>query len=91
MQVTITALERAIHAAGGNAALARQLGVHRSAVTHWLRLGVPAAQAVRLSAMTGISVCEFRPDLAHATHHAAAAAASSPHDPVSSASNEVAA
>lgn len=55
------ARNRAVELAGGQAALARELKITRSAVHHWDV--VPSQQAGRVSAITGIPLHELRPDL----------------------------
>lgn len=76
-------LDRVIRAAGGPAALARSLGVHRSAVTHWRRLGVPASQMLRLEAISGIKAADFRPDLVHAPENRGHVEQIATHEPAS--------
>lgn len=55
------ARNRAIERAGGQAALARELNITRSAVHHWDV--VPSHQAGRVSQLTGIPLHELRPDV----------------------------
>ncbi len=59
----VEAAKRAVAAAGGGAALARQAGVTRFAVYAWERTGIPAARLPRVSQITGIPMDELRPDL----------------------------
>ncbi len=55
------ALERAIGAAGGVRALARQLGVSQPAISSWKR--VPADRVLSVEANTGVPRFDLRPDL----------------------------
>jgi TorA maturation chaperone TorD len=55
------ALERAIGAAGGVRALARQLGVSQPAISSWKR--VPADRVLSVEANTGVPRSDLRPDL----------------------------
>lgn len=60
------ALKRAVEAAGGQAALARQIGVTQSVVWYWLersKRGLPAEHVSAVEAASGISRHELRPDL----------------------------
>jgi DNA-binding transcriptional regulator YdaS (Cro superfamily) len=56
-----TALQRALLAAGGPTALARELGITSQAISQWLR--VPATRVRDVERITGISRSELRPDL----------------------------
>lgn len=50
------AIDQAIKKAGSQSALARLLGIGRSNISHWKRLGfVPAIHALRIEEMFGIS------------------------------------
>lgn len=60
----MTAIHRAVEAAGGQKALAAMVGVRYQAVQKWLRSGrVPAERVLTIEAQTGISRHELRPDL----------------------------
>ena len=54
-------LQKAIEAAGGMAALARQLGITVQAVSQWTQ--VPADRVVAVSRATHVSPTVLRPDL----------------------------
>jgi DNA-binding transcriptional regulator YdaS (Cro superfamily) len=55
------ALRKAVHNAGGNAALAALIGVSRPAVAQWKVC--PALRVLQVEALTGVSRHELRPDL----------------------------
>lgn len=60
------ATKRAVAAAGGTAACARSMGVHISAVSHWLARGrIPATRVLELEDLIGAEVTrrELRPDV----------------------------
>lgn len=60
------AIEKAVEAAGGRAALAEKCGVRYQAVEKWVRLNrVPAERVLEIEAATGGQVTrhELRPDL----------------------------
>ena len=57
------ALERAISAAGGPAALARQLGVRPQAVSQWQRVPAERVLDVVRAAEGAVSRHELRPDI----------------------------
>ena len=54
-------LQKAIEAIGGISELARRLGLQRQAVSQWTQ--VPAGRMLMVQALTGIPLCELRPDL----------------------------
>ena len=54
-------LDRAIHAAGGVAELARRIGITQPSVSNWNR--VPAERVIAVEAATGVSRIVLRPDL----------------------------
>jgi TorA maturation chaperone TorD/DNA-binding transcriptional regulator YdaS (Cro superfamily) len=54
-------LNRAIQVAGGQAELARRIGITQPSVSSWNR--VPAERVIAVEAVTGISRIELRPDL----------------------------
>lgn len=58
-------LERAIEQAGGQAALAKLLGVRQSHVSNWKNRNarVPAERVLQIERVTGVSRHELRPDL----------------------------
>ena len=59
-----TALELAIDAAGGPAALARALEIKPNVVTNWRRRkSVPAEQVLAVETATGVSRHALRPDV----------------------------
>lgn len=53
----------AIKAAGGGAALAREVGVSRFAVNQWREAGIPSQRVGKVSRITGIPPHRLRPDL----------------------------
>lgn len=55
------ATQRAVKAAGGSRAVARDLGLTRQAVEDWPR--VPAKHVLRLEALSGVSRYILRPDI----------------------------
>ena len=55
------ALDKAITAAGGAAALARHLGITSQAISQWDR--VPVTRAAAVERLTGIPRAELRPDV----------------------------
>lgn len=55
------ALDKAIKAAGGAAALARHLGITSQAISQWDR--VPVTRAAAVERLTGIPRAELRPDV----------------------------
>ena len=55
---------RVIDAGGGCVKLADRLGDCRpSAVSNWLKTGIPPARVPAVSAITGIAMADIRPDL----------------------------
>lgn len=59
-----SALNRAIKAAGGSAALAKICKQHPQAVTRWKREGRPPAKhCLAIEAATGVTRYELRPDV----------------------------
>lgn len=52
---------RAVEAADGAAALARQLGIERQAVSQWRR--IPVHHVLTIEQLTGIPRHELRPDV----------------------------
>lgn len=65
----MTALERAIDAAGGAARLAEQLGVKVQAIYQWER--VPPLRVLEVERISGVSRNELRPDIYPPTPEAA--------------------
>lgn len=61
--MNLTALERAILAAGSAKALAKLLGVTPMTISHWKVRGVPACRAVMIEKATGVLRQDLRPDL----------------------------
>lgn len=60
----MNAIEQAIEIAGGQARLARQLGVVPMAVSQWKRRGqVPASRCLAVEEATGVSRFALRPDV----------------------------
>ena len=59
----MTAVKRAIEAAGGQQALAKKVGVKYQAVQKWVRNRVPAERVLAIEAATGVSRSDLRPDL----------------------------
>lgn len=60
------ALSKAINLAGGQSALARELGLRQSTVYAWLKTtkkGVPGEFCPKIEALTGIPRHELRPDV----------------------------
>jgi DNA-binding transcriptional regulator YdaS (Cro superfamily) len=60
------ALQRAIEAAGGQAALAAAIGVRQSHISFWLhksKTGIPAERVGDIEKVTGVARYELRPDL----------------------------
>ena len=57
------ALRAAIGLAGGQAALAKALGVSQPAVANWLARRVPAERVLPIEAATGVHRHRLRPDL----------------------------
>lgn len=64
------ALSRAIEAAGGVNALARQLGITSASVAQWR--SVPPARVAEVARITGLAPADLRPDLHGATGFAEA-------------------
>jgi TorA maturation chaperone TorD len=62
---SLAALERAISAAGGQSALARQIGKSQGHVWHWLKVAkrVPAEAVIAIEAATGVPRSDLRPDV----------------------------
>lgn len=61
-----TPLEKAIKEAGGQVALANQLGVTQSLVSFWLtsaKRGVAAEYVIAIEKVTGVSRHDLRPDV----------------------------
>jgi DNA-binding transcriptional regulator YdaS (Cro superfamily) len=56
-------LAAAVEVAGSKAALARLLGVHRTAIYIWMRGGIPAKHVPRIERITGVPRHRLRPDL----------------------------
>jgi len=54
-------LKHAVASVGGQAALARQLGVSRQAVQHWKT--APVRHVLRIEELTGVSRHDLRPDV----------------------------
>lgn len=59
----VTALEKAICAAGSAKELARLQGVTPMAVSYWKVRGIPARHVLGIESSTGVSRHELRPDL----------------------------
>lgn len=60
----MSAIDRAIEAAGGATRLASALGVRVNVVTNWRARGtVPAEQVLAIESATGISRHDLRPDV----------------------------
>lgn len=59
--MTEAALTKALEAAGGTVALARNLRITSQAVSQWKR--VPAERVLDVERATGVPRCELRPDL----------------------------
>nr|WP_088028408.1 YdaS family helix-turn-helix protein [Stenotrophomonas maltophilia] len=58
------ALDRAVKAAGGVTSLASHLGVRQSAVSNWRSRGrVPAAMAIPIESVTGVSRHDLCPEI----------------------------
>lgn len=60
------AVREACERAGGQAALAKQIGVAQSAVSQWItksRIGCGARYALPIEAATGVSRHDLRPDI----------------------------
>lgn len=55
--------QQAISAAGGAAAIARELGITLAAITLWKRRGIPANRVLAVERMSGISRHQLRPDV----------------------------
>lgn len=55
--------QQAIAAAGGAAAIARELGITLAAITLWKRRGIPANRVLVVERMSGISRHLLRPDV----------------------------
>lgn len=64
-QIAQRALERAIAAAGGQAALGRALGVSQPTIHDWLHgtKRVPAERVLAVEEASGVSRHELRPDI----------------------------
>jgi TorA maturation chaperone TorD len=62
---SLSALERAIAAAGGQSALARLIGKSQGHVWHWLKVAkrVPAEAVLAIETATGVPRHELRPDV----------------------------
>lgn len=58
------ACQKLLSAKGTAAKLARELGITKGAISQWGR--VPAERVAAVSAVTGISAADLRPDLAAA-------------------------
>jgi DNA-binding transcriptional regulator YdaS (Cro superfamily) len=54
-------IEEIVLAAGGRAALARELGISKAAVSQWRR--IPVGRALDVERLTGISRHRLRPDI----------------------------
>jgi DNA-binding transcriptional regulator YdaS (Cro superfamily) len=62
--LVISALSRAVKAAGGQAKLAEALGIYQSAVAKWVaNKRVPAERVLAVEKITGVSRHELRPDI----------------------------
>lgn len=59
---TKSPLDRAIEAAGGVSALAKQLGETVQTVSNWKGRGAPANRCAAIEALTGVGRRELRPD-----------------------------
>lgn len=61
----MSVLEKASQIVGSQAKLAKKLGVHPMAITHWKKRGVPPKRCKEIEAATGgqISRAELRPDI----------------------------
>lgn len=60
----MTAIEKAVSAAGSQAALGRALQVSQQRVNYWVDTGkVPAEFVLPIEAATGVTRYELRPDL----------------------------
>lgn len=58
------ATREAIRSAGGQAALAKRLGIHRSSVSRWEADGrVPTERAATVAQISGVPLERLRPDL----------------------------
>lgn len=60
------ALQNAIRLAGGQLALAQQIGTSQSQISYWLtrsKRGVPAEFCAKIEAATGVERHALRPDL----------------------------
>lgn len=53
--------KKVLEASGGCVALAKELGINSQAISQWER--VPASRVGRISAITGMTPHEIRPDL----------------------------
>ena len=60
-----TALERAVKAAGGQAGLARAIGISQPSVWHWVNKTkrVPAEFVLKVEGASGVPRHELRPDM----------------------------
>jgi DNA-binding transcriptional regulator YdaS (Cro superfamily) len=58
-----TPLDLAISAVGSSAALARKLGIKKTAISQWRGRPIPVQRAQEISRITGISLPELRPDV----------------------------
>ena len=60
----MSAIERAIEAAGGLQAFAEKLGVRYQAVQKWVRFKrIPAERVLAIESATGVSRHDLRPDI----------------------------
>lgn len=59
----MSALEKAIKAAGGLTALADLIDTKPQVVLHWRKRGIPAERVIAIETATGIKRHELRPDL----------------------------
>lgn len=59
----MTAIDRAIAAAGTQADLARALGVLPQHLTNWRKRGIPADRCPDIERVTGLRCEELRPEL----------------------------
>ena len=57
------ALQDAITAAGGQAALARALGIKQASVAGWIWTRLPAERVLDVERITGVAKERLRPDL----------------------------
>lgn len=57
------ATQTAIAKAGGQRALARELGISAQAITNWTIIGVAAKQVLNVERVTGVSRYKLRPDI----------------------------